>query len=429
MSLLFFILLAFGIISYLTGTKVISAIIFFFFLLKGFQVVPETYFGLKSTDYAVIYTSFLFIWGCFKYGDFIPKNKITIYIAIYLSFILFEMLLSRYYYHIPWNEIIRTGRQHLLVLSYFIFRKFNKNEIDYILKILFYIVLVQCCLFAIQVFTGLPLLTGNESNFKYGWLYRCYNVPMLICFYVFYGIFNNPFHNKSWKLTTTIIPLITIFLPMHRSWSIIFIIILIFGFLLKLGMLKSLRNILISSGIVVSLFIVGSIYVGNRTMSDIEKVSEGEYADIEGIELDEESTLLFRFAHFYERYMTTTETKIGSIFGLGFMAEGSKYTDNNFNFIIGLSDKTTDEIIQVDTSDIAWSLLILRYGILGTLMLLILYTYLIFFYGKRQDDPMALSIMLYLIFIIGLSITSDQLYYANYLILPLIYNKFYHEKA
>lgn len=76
--------------------------------------------------------------------------------------------------------------------------------------------------------------------------------------------------------------------------------------------------------------------------------------------------------------MTTTETKIGSIFGLGFMAEGSKYTDNNFNFIIGLSDKTTDEIIQVDTSDIAWSLLILRYGILGTLMLLILYTYLIF---------------------------------------------------
>lgn len=69
-------------------------------------------------------------------------------------------------------------------------------------------------------------------------------------------------------------------------------------FLLKLGMLKSLRNILISSGIVVSLFIVGSIYVGNRTMSDIEKVSEGEYADIEGIELDEESTLLFRFAHF-----------------------------------------------------------------------------------------------------------------------------------
>lgn len=208
-----------------------------------------------------------------------------------------------------------------------------------------------------------------------------------------------------------------------------FIIILIFGFLLKLGMLKSLRNILISSGIVVSLFIVGSIYVGNRTMSDIEKVSEGEYADIEGIELDEESTLLFRFAHFYERYMTTTETKIGSIFGLGFMAEGSKYTDNNFNFIIGLSDKTTDEIIQVDTSDIAWSLLILRYGILGTLMLLILYTYLIFFYGKRQDDPMALSIMLYLIFIIGLSITSDQLYYANYLILPLIYNKFYHEKA
>ena len=428
MSLLFFIFLILGIVLYLMGKRVTSVLIFFFFLLKGFQIIPEEYFVLKSADYAVIYVSILFIWGCIKYNDFIPKNKITLLIAIYLSFILFEMSLSRLYYHIPWNEIIRTSRQHVLVLSYFIFRRLDKTEISYILKVLFYVVLIQCCLFIIQVFTGLPILTENAGNFKYGWLYRCYNIPMMLCFYVFYGIFSNPFENKKWIIITTLLPIITIFLPMHRSWSIIFVVILIFGFLLKFEMLKSLRNILISGGVVLLLLAFGSFYIGNRTMSDINKVTQGEYMDIEDVELDTESTLLFRLAHFYERYLITTETNIGTIFGVGFMTEGSQYTYNNFNFIIGLTDKTTNEVIQVDTSDIAWSLLIIRYEILGSLIIIAFYVYFIIFYGKRQSNGVCLSMMLYLIFIIGLSITSDQLYYANYLIFPLICNNIYYEK-
>ena len=105
-------------------------------------------------------------------------------------------------------------------------------------------------------------------------------------------------------------------------------------------------------------------------MNDIDKVSKGEYMDTEDIELDQESTLLFRFAHFYERFIETTETSIGSVFGVGFMSEGSKYTYNNFNFIVGLSDEKTNEIVQLDTSDIAWSLLILRYGIVGSIIFL-----------------------------------------------------------
>lgn len=164
-------------------------------------------------------------------------------------------------------------------------------------------------------------------------------------------------------------------------------------------------------------------------MNDIDKVSKGEYMDTEDIELDQESTLLFRFAHFYERFIETTETSIGSVFGVGFMSEGSKYTYNNFNFIVGLSDEKTNEIVQLDTSDIAWSLLILRYGIVGSIIFLSFYVYFIVFYGRRYNNPMALSIMLYLIFIIGLSITSDQLYYVSFFVFPLMYNDILYEKS
>ena len=429
MSLLFIILLLSGLLLYVTGKYIASAFIFFFFLLKGFQIIPESYFVLKPIDYAVVYIFALFIWGCIKYDNFIPKNRITLFISIYLTFILFEMSLSHFYYHIPWSEIIRTGRQHLFVLSYFIFRRLNKSEIDYLIKLLFYVVLIQCCLFIIQVPTGLPMLTGYEGNFKYGYIYRCYNIPILLCFYVFYGVFCNPFKNPKLVITSIILLTATVFLPLHRSWSIIFIAILIFGFLLKFGMLKSLRNILITGGIAIMLLSVCSVYISSRTMNDIYKVSKGEYMDTEDIELDQESTLLFRFAHFYERFIETTETSIGSVFGVGFMSEGSKYTYNNFNFIVGLSDEKTNEIVQLDTSDIAWSLLILRYGIVGSIIFLSFYVYFIVFYGRRYNNPMALSIMLYLIFIIGLSITSDQLYYVSFFVFPLMYNDILYEKS
>ena len=78
-------------------------------------MIPEIWFGIKPADYALIYVVSLFIWGCIKYEDFIPKNKITLFIGIFLGFIVFECFLSRFYYHIDWESIIRTGRRQYAV--------------------------------------------------------------------------------------------------------------------------------------------------------------------------------------------------------------------------------------------------------------------------------------------------------------------------
>lgn len=89
------------------------------------------------------------------------------------------MLLSHYYYSIGWGEIIRTGRQHILLLSYFVFRKVNRQELDIILKVLFIIVIFESFLFTIQMFTGIGILNGKEVYAKVGSLYRFYNISLM----------------------------------------------------------------------------------------------------------------------------------------------------------------------------------------------------------------------------------------------------------
>lgn len=432
MSLLFIILLIIGITLYLTGKRVIASLFFFFFLFDAFQLIPEEIIGMKPTDLALLYVLILFIYGSFRYDDFIPKNSMSLCIAIYLSFIIIEIILSHFYYHISWVEIIRTVRQSFLVLAYFIFRRIDKKDINLLSQILFCIVCFQCGLFIVEVFTGLPLLTGSEANVNLGWIYRCYNTPFMLYFFAFYGIFNNPFKQMLWKHTTTIIPIITMFLPLHRSLSLVFIFTIALGLLLRYNMLNSTKNIIISSILAVTVITISSTYISQRTINDINKVTQGEFLETDdGLELDNESTLLFRMAHFYERYMKVTETRVGTLFGLGLMTENSSYTNNQFNFFIGLQDDKTGNVTQLDTSDIAWSNFIIRYGFIGTIVFIsCFYVFFIISYLKKiTKETIALPIVLYLVLIIGTSFTSDQLYKLSFLIFPLIYYDIQHEKA
>ena len=156
-----------------------------------------------------------------------------------------------------------------------------------------------------------------------------------------------------------------------------------------------------------------------------EKLLDNLQRSIQQFHLERHFCLVpFGQSHFFERYMEVTETTIGTLWGLGFMAEGSRYTDNHFNFIIGLPNVQNEGTIQVDTSDIAWSIFIIRYGILGTFIYLLLYGYTILYYWRIKNNFSA-SVVLSLFLVLGISFTSDQLYYTTALVFPLLYHDYY----
>lgn len=419
--LIFFILLLIiAIILYMYGQKVSSTIIFFFFLFDSFQLIPEKVIGLKTLDLAIIYILFLFIWGLCKYKDYIPRNKSTLIIGLFLTFIFFEMLLSHFHYGISWSEIIRTGRQHLLLLSYFVFRRLDKEEINQSLKILFVVVIIQSFLFIIQAFTGVGILNNSELFFKKGNLFRFYNISLMHYFFVFYAIFCNPF-KSFYKWSTMIIAIITIFLPMHRSLNMAFILLFVLGILWVNHVFNSVKRTIILLCCLFVLITTVSTYISIRTMEDINKVAAGDYQELEDVKLSSESTFLFRVAHFYERYTTMLEDNVGKWLGLGFMTEGSPYTEAHFDFMIGLENEDGG-IDQIDTPDISWSIFVIRYGIIGTILFLILYFYFIVYYFRYQSHgTICIVMILYLLLIFTTSLTSDLLYKINMLIFPLIY--------
>lgn len=424
--MLFIPILIVSIILYLSGKRILSTILFFFFLFDGFQIIPEKFFetgmGIsKSTDFALLYIIILFIYGIINTKDFIPINKLALLLGGYLLFIVCLIGISYYTYHIPFVEIIRTSRYYLFALSYFVLRRLTKEEISSILKILFCIVIFQSILFTIQVFTGIALLIGAESHKSAKLITRFYNSPLMLYFFVFYGIFNNPFTGK-YKYISALICIVCVYMPLHRSLTISFILILILGLFLKMGKIKQFINYLPMLLLcVIPLVAVMGAQLASRTMNDINSVTTGEFVDIEEIELGEESTLLFRIAHFYERYMHILEKPIETAFGSGLMAEESNYTNKKFDFIVGLENEKTGEIVQLETSDIAWSNLIIRYGIIGTLIYLTIYISIMIFYYKHRKVRYALSTFLYLLLLLFTSITSNQLYYVYMLVFPLMF--------
>jgi hypothetical protein len=414
-----------SIILYIIGNRVSSVLIFFFFLFDGFQIVPDMFFDThigisKSFDFAFLYMLVLFIYGLIRYKDFIPINRVSKIIAVYLSFIIICIAISTFYYHISLVDIGRTSRTYFLVLSYFVIKRLEKEEFYKLLNTLFIITLFQCGLFIIQGFTGIALLTGAESG-RDGIITRFYNVPLMLYFFVFYAIFCNPY--KGWlKVITTVIPSVTMFLPLARSLMMAFIACLFMGIYIKFSKIKKTKkylNYLLI--IIIPIFLFTAKNSDERTFTDINNVLKGDFLEVgEDFELDQESTFMFRMAHFFERFLGVTESNMGIIFGAGFMAENSEYTSTNFDFQIGLTSDDTGNTVQLDTSDTSWSNFIIRYGVIGTIIYLFCYILLICYYWKHKDNKLSLFIFLYLILLFFISFTCDQLYQLRFLILPLV---------
>ena len=76
------------------------------------------------------------------------------------------------------------------------------------------------------------------------------------------------------------------------------------------------------------------------------------------------------------------------------------------DFIVCIENDETGFVDQVDTADIAWSLFVIRLGIIGTLLYLIYYFTLMKFFNKRYNIAIAKSTFSAMCLIFILTFTS-----------------------
>jgi hypothetical protein len=420
--MIFFLLLLIAIYLYFKEKYVASVWLLFFFLTNGFQIVPLEFFqtpvGIsKSMDFALIYVVILSLYEIFKFPKILFKNKITKAIFLFLGFIVISIFVSRFLRNTPWIEIIRTSRFFFIILAYFLFIKLPVQKIDKIFRILFIIVFFQSVLFVLQVLLDEVILTGyiGGSDMEGISFKRYYNAPYLLPYFVFYALFKNPYKGNK-KYFSIGIAVLTAILPMHRGWIITLSLISLLGAYFCYGYKGIAKYLFIGllcfvplSGIILPRF------EGGKTVSDVNLVLSGAYKNYYAIE---DATLLFRVAHFYERLQYVIDEPVSFLFGVGYMTEDSPFIYRTLDFQVGAM--TDDGVVQLDTADISWSLLITRFGVVGTTIYLIFFFVLVSFFWKRRKIRPYTPPLIYLLYLFVISVNNVEFFNA-YIFAPIVF--------
>ena len=168
---------------------------------------------------------------------------------------------------------------------------------------------------------------------------RFYNTPIYLYFFFFYAFYNTDMSSKN-RLISIIIMALPIILCMHRSLLMAIIMVILFNqFREKIKKIYPILIVLIVALIPFFGAIQGNV-LDTKIAQDIIGSVEVTPEDFVPGEL-EGATFTFRVLHFLERIYYASQEWLHLFFGLGFMSEGSDYTINNFDFIVGLENDET----------------------------------------------------------------------------------------
>jgi hypothetical protein len=414
---------------YIRGFRISALILFFFFVTSGFNLLPEEVtefaFFSKGTDYAlIIMTGIVMIESLYNFKTFFKPDFFTKYLIFLGVFLIICMAHSKVILGLELFDIIRTCRYLFFWMAWFIFRSLDKKQLEQLSVVLFYVTVVCSVLYILQIFFDETIL--NEGAVSEAELFgikfpRYYNQPSMLYFFTFMAIFRNP-SKGAMKIMTTILLVVALLGAFHRNLIGFFFISLFTSCILLLPRLKRIK-ILTVTALLVFVFIMfaGYRFVKSRTYTDIQNVMNGNFVDLEmDIEELQKSTFTFRLMHLVERNMYLLEHPKAMFIGAGLIPEDSKKTGKMFSFDVGLAEELTGETVQIETGDISYSTLLIRFGYLGTVLIVLPLIILTIYFYKKRHDKMGLLSFSYMILTFGVSFFSANLVYPFTFLLPML---------
>ena len=203
---------------------------------------------------------------------------------------------------------------------------------------------------------------------------------------------------------------------MHRS-----VIIAVVAVLLVYAFFKKGRSIYIT-GIGILIVIGSFIDKVNERMSEA-------YMDIlatfnSNLNLNmidaQDNNVIYRVAHFLERYNYISDHYMGWLFGIGLISDNSPLA-SRLPFKTGLTSEITGQVVQVDTGDLSYSLLILTLGVVGTILYLFVFIrFLIYFFKNFRDSNYGIIGFLTILNVFFLSMAGTEMLSFTFRIIVLL---------
>ncbi|MDR0686786.1 MAG: hypothetical protein LBF79_04965 [Dysgonamonadaceae bacterium] len=427
--MIFIALVIMAIVLHVFGYKMSAMFLFFFFITSGFNLVPEEVtrfiFISKGIDFAFLIMLGILIIDSIFIKDFMKPDSMTKFLLPLAIFLVVCMAYSKFVLGISLSEIIRSSRYLFFWAAWFIFRNLNHEQLNNLLKGLFIITLFTSILYILQLFFETDILnkTFVSKAELFGMkLRRYYNHPDMLYFFTFFAIYCNPWKGGL-RVLTIFITVLALVLAFHRNLTGFFLIAIGIVWLIRLPRLKRITVLTVSGSLLLMATVFfGYRFVHSRTYTDIKNVLAGNFMDIDTdlSSVMQEGTFTFRMAHLLERTIYLQEHPRAMIIGAGLMTEDSKKTQSLFGFNVGLAGDATGETVQLDSADISYSVLSIRFGYLGTFVILLPIIVLMVFFYKRRGNNLAVASFSYLVLVFGSSFFSGNLMQPITFLMPVV---------
>lgn len=392
--------------SYIFNKKYLFIVGLFILYTGGMYIIPSKLGTIKISDLAII---LVFITGGYELlkGNSKLKSDPLRKPIIYLGFFfIISGLFSVFYYSIPISKVLTVLRGYIYFLCFYIFRNINYLNIKKSITILAYLTIITGVIFLLQLIVHHPLLytrdeftaemsQGSES---FGGLIRFTNYPPLRNMFIFLSFFAIKTYNcKIKKIYQQIILISTLIFAFARSAIMTVFVPLGCGIMIKKP--KYIKRIIIILIIVSPLmtFVLDSLNQRN-TFGDIEYILNGDFKDYVTGWKNESTTMTYRFAWVYERYIKLQEMPILTwFFGFGWISEVDPLASKMYSFNIIDYGGESDTFQLLYSADIGFGNFITRFGILGTLAMLYVWITLFKQFWRHKEHPIMFSALLYLI--------------------------------
>lgn len=384
MWILLFLVTAWGVLAFITSHQRQSLMIITFLATGGFQLLPIHWFWsplllVKPYDYAFVAMGAIFLLRTRELGRIIAQERMAKLAILYLAFLLLVLVASVAVFTYPPVQSIQAARIFFWPAFLLLFLLVERPVLERFVGTLYPIVIILGLLYLLQPITGKTIInpSGEYYNPYIGSsdLKRYLSTPDFLVFFLLLAYHSVcTYEGKS--------------LSVRLGQWLAFIV------LSSVQLVSLTRSAIIGTGtallylskrlvnpVLLVLFLSAmtiAVAVAYSTSTTIEHRVDDSLKDISSM-LDgrflsrnaaKDGNLSFRIAHVNERMTYVLESVKRWPMGIAFIHEDSAAAQT-LGFKHGLPNPFTGRAIQVDSGDIAWSVVIIKTGLVGLGALLV----------------------------------------------------------
>lgn len=374
-----------GILAFITNHQRQSLLIITFLGTGGFQLLPIHWFWsplllVKPYDYAFVAMGAIFLLRARALGQILAQEKMARFVLAYMAFLTLVLLASIAAFSYSPVQSVQSARVFFWPAFLLLFLLVDRPELERFVGTLFPIVLLLSVLYLLQPITGKTIInpSGEYFNPYVGStdMKRYLSTPDFLIFFIL-AIYYRLCTYKGKSLGVRLGQFLAfVLLSSVQVVSLTRSAILGTGASL-LYLSKRLVNpvllVLFLSAVTVAVAVAysTSTTIEHRvddSLKDISSTLDGRFLSRNAAK---DGNLSFRLAHINERLTYVLDSIKRWPMGIAFIHEDSAAAQN-LGFQHGLLNPLSGRPVQVDTGDIAWSVVIIKTGVGGLLFLMAL---------------------------------------------------------